>query len=422
MKNFSISHKEHRYIFIYYLMLILVCVSWVNTNMVAPNVILRLVVTSLIIIPLIKYIWLLPSVIFLFAAIRFNSVSPFGYLPQNWGFYFITILIIALINVKRINLMKGVSPLMLFTIYYIFLVDIINLKLFSDFLLLVISCYIIKDILIQYPLSRKIMLFSFVLTSIILSIYYYLYNQNFSMDYSTIGVERAYWKDPNYFGTLIGCGVVISMAFLLGGSKNKLDIKSKLFFLFCILISLPVLLLQASRGTLLSISISLMTMILLSRSKVILKILFIIFILIFILLLYQNGMLDLLISRVENEGGSGRLEIWNQKLINLFDSNAYMFGLGFNGNFDLPPVCDPHSDYISVFINYGFVGLILFLIYLYKLIINYKNPLIGGGVSYIAIASMTISPIFSPTGWCSLPFFITLLFSIKDATDRKIII
>ena len=95
MGTLDIAFKKYKYLYLYYIILLIICVSWTNTDMIAPPMFLRILVTGAIFIPLIKYIWLLPSIIILFVSIRFNSIAPFGYIPQDWRTYsYITILIL----------------------------------------------------------------------------------------------------------------------------------------------------------------------------------------------------------------------------------------------------------------------------------------------------------------------------------------
>ena len=98
-QSFSIDFKNHKILYIYYLFLHFVCLSWTDIGMVEPPVILRLAVTAGVFLPLVKYFWMAPAVVILFAGLRFNSVAPFGYVPTSWSIYEYMILLLAVLHV-----------------------------------------------------------------------------------------------------------------------------------------------------------------------------------------------------------------------------------------------------------------------------------------------------------------------------------
>ena len=109
MKNF-VENKIQNHsdtpalIYILYFILLLITLSWTNTDeTVAPNIILRITVTVLLIVPLLKYYHLTPTVIALFSTIRVFSVAPFGYIPTEMYYFLVSIIFVFILILKKFH-------------------------------------------------------------------------------------------------------------------------------------------------------------------------------------------------------------------------------------------------------------------------------------------------------------------------------
>lgn len=412
MGGFLVLFSKHKYIYVYYIFMFLICLSWTNTSLVAPPIFLRIIITCLIFFPLLKYIWLLPTVLVLFVGLRFNSVAPYGYIPQTWSFYLIVSIILCIFNVKRFSIKDRIFILFLM---YVFLVDLFNLVFLSDFFLLLLSLYLLSRIEIKSE-GVNLFLLSFVLLSIVLSVYYFLYANEFEVSYDVTNFSRSTWVDPNYLGILLGCGLMISLAFLMKIMPyNKVDKKYYILFGLCAILSISVIVLQASRGALLSIGASFIVMVLFSK-RVSIKRKFIFSLSVFatILVLFYMGYFDLLFFRIESDTtGSGRTDIWFEKINNALNNPLFIIGGGYQNAMELPPKIDPHNDYLALFLDYGILGMLMYIICLLK-ILKTKSIFLSSLAIFCCFASLTISPMTNSTGWCSIPFLITLIYRLKS--------
>lgn len=412
MSEFFISFREYKYIYIYYLFLFFICASWTETNMVAPSIVLRTIVTGLVFLPLFKYVWLLPTILVLFVGLRFNSIAPYGYIPQTWSFYLLISIVLCLFNIKVLG---EKNRYLIGCAIYVFLVDLFNLVFFSEFFLLIIFVLLLNKIEMDDK-AINLFLFSFVFLSIILSIYYFLFADKFEISYDITDLSRSTWVDPNYFGILLGCGVIISLAFLMKVVTYK-SVNRIYFFIFllCFILSMAVIILQASRGAISSIFSSFFIMFAFSkRIDLKHKILFLFFVVLFVFVMYHMGYLDLLFLRIESDSsGSGRIDIWNEKLSNALDNNFFLIGGGYQNAVEVLPKCDPHNDYLALFLDYGVCGVLFYIIFLVKMV-RTKNILLCSFAVYCFFASLTISPVTNPTGWCSIPFFMALIYKLKQ--------
>ena len=421
MGTLDIAFKKYKYLYLYYIILLIICVSWTNTDMIAPPMFLRILVTGAIFIPLIKYIWLLPSIIILFVSIRFNSIAPFGYIPQDWSTYsYITILIliihyslykkghIACPSIKQISLLL-----------FLLVVDSLNLKSFSDYFFFILLLFILYNLL-ETEISLHTCLWAFMLTSLILSIYFFMYGQQFMATYNYSDLGRSYWVDPNYFSALIGTGNIIAFKYLFFTRNNHLNFFCKVILFICIITSFITIVMQASRGALLALCISIIIMLFLSNVKVIYKLVIIGLLTAGIIALFEQGTFALLEYRIheDTEGGSGRLTIWNLKLDAFYSSVNNWAGLGYGASHQLSIISDCHNEYISILINYGIIGAGVLFYYLWHLLkAGIKDPFLLSSLFYVIITFMLLSPLTSPTGW---PFALYLIILEKLSNVKKV--
>ena len=415
MEHFSLDIKKNKWIYIYYLILHLICLSWTNIEMVAPSTVLRMGVTFAVFFPLIKYIWMAPAVVILFVGLRLNSIAPYGYIPQTWSIFEIIIIIVWILNniLYRKKIKKLFSRKQIVLFFFLFIVDLFNFQPFSDIFFFVLMLYILYNS-ISDRVELNLTMFSFVVLTITLSIYYFIFAEEFMDTYYGSEAERAVWIDPNYFGVVLGCGIVIAGGYLFSAIKVKLNFIYKIIFISSIILGFIVITLQASRGAMLAVASALIIQILFSNAKWYNKLVFIISTVLGIVYLFQSNYFTLLIDRtLYGTGDSGRLEIWESKLNGWSENMFNLFGTGFRSSFYkyAPYNYDCHNEFVSILINYGIIGLIIVLSEITIFLFNHNNKsIIWSIVAFLICSFMTLSPFTEPAGWTGCPFLILILY------------
>lgn len=394
--------RNNNYIVIYYAILLLMLA--LRTSLSVPHPIIRLGYLAAFYIPLIlKYTNLyLPCVITFVTVCTYNYA--FGYLPYEMNVYFF-ITLISFVIVFAINKSRSIkiSPVFLVLAYYVFFLNLFDSgepqDIFYSIATVGFGVIITGN---DNVANRSNMLNCFTIISFVLSIIYLLNFDKFLDSYDGTGdFERSGWTDPNYLSCIIGMGVITSLILLMKVPKS---IAFKIFYIFTILISIISQVLMASRGGLLCVSVSVIIFILFSKIRFHYKLLTLIALLAFIIFLYSNNYLDLLMHRIEgdSDGGSGRLDIWMLKLQEFISEGNivdWIFGLGYISAFKLgfgENGFGFHNDYLAIMCGYGVVGLMTFLyllfIYPFKHI-QAQRSVVFSLVIYLALACLTLEPI-----------------------------
>ena len=362
---------------IYYIILLVVLVSWTNVESLPPLP-LRMVYMLAVIFPLwIKKSLLFPQVFFTFVIIS-ASLPAVSYMPVD-SLY---ILIVSIISYLLINPKFS------------------NIKLPSSFIVLTVLSLVIDGIF-----SANCML-SFVLLG-----------KRFVQSVATqVGqLDRSGWTDPNYFGSIIGYGVVTSSIALFKWQKMKK--KYRWFLLGTIIVSLYTILITASRGVFVALAISMLFLILFSNISKKRKLVYLGSGVFIVFLFYALGVLDLLLLRFQSDAGDagGRMQIWMPRLNSFFsDSNIFelFFGVGtkqslFVGTYKL---LGSHNDYIAIVVRYGIVGLLSLLTLILSPIIKAKRNkgCVIAAVVYISVCMFSIEP-FSAGQWSLLCFYLFIV-------------
>jgi hypothetical protein len=421
----TLSHifKRNWRVICYYLILLLILVSWTNTSLVSPPMILRAVYTFAFFLPLVKYSWMMPFVVTTFWSIRLLSVAPFGYLPTEPYLYLIGIVGVLLSQtlLYKNNRQNWLSRFELFLVIYIFTIDIIYGEIFSKYLQTILIGILLYN-QIKSKDALHLLAISFIIISFVESMYFFAFREDFATNYigSASGLERSTWIDPNYFGIILGMGIVISLAYLLNFFKIKTNFLNKVFFITTIIISFIVVVLQASRGAILDIGVSCILLMLFSKIKLIYKIIILTLIIAFVLYLFNNNYFELLMMRIEADDGtgSGRLDIWNSRLRTFSNQDPLqiLFGMGQKQGLTLGTYnyVGSHNEFISTLVIYGIVGLIILIGLLLYPIINANQEhksLVSILIIYLVISFMTLEPL-TLAGYISINMLLmlTLLF------------
>lgn len=404
---------------IYYLFLLLIALSWTNKDLVEPNKILRYTFLLCFILPFFKYPNLAPSLINIFLAIRLFSVAPYGYLPSKIDIYFKIILSIYIFHLFY-GLQKSKTNyilvfLLIFTLFSNLLNNVAGKSEYNFVRFIIIT--IISTKLIRNSNDIRLMEWGFVIISLCLSIYGLIFYKDFMVNAIDLqDQERIYWNDPNYLGSIIAIGMVISFYYLLTISYNNFIYK--IFCLATIVLGFINLGMFASRGAFLALSLAIL-FILYKRTYSFRNVILAIIILGIIAYSFMAlPVFRTLINRFGDEtilNGSGRITIWKESFEFFLNSKLLTIIIGGGGTFSYKisgtaigslSISSPHNNYLEILYDYGIVGLTLFIILIINLIkINNKNVLGFSLTLLLIVSSLTLSPLMYPPFW----FLITLL-------------
>lgn len=421
MRTFFEEYSNKKiWVALYYLVLVLILSSWTDTSS-SPNPIYKIAYLVVLLLPaLIKAPDYIPCLI-----IGFSGVALYGYtssyMPTYVPVYLGVLLISYLIFVKnKCFRLKSPNFVICFAVYAA-LIDLVNGYYVENitFSLLIISVLakFLKCEISEKDISRAS--FGFAFTTFMLSLYFLVFKEQFTQDYYAqgSGLERTGWMDPNYFGMVLGMGTVSSMVLL--SRIKELGFYEKLFYFATIALSVPVLVLNASRGAILAVAVSFAFMLLFSKTKLAYKIIVIAITFVFVFYLFNNSFFDLLAYRIVNDSGtgSGRIVIWQKKINAFLYSNPFsmLFGNGNIGGKELGmgKAVGSHNDYIAILCAYGIVGLLFFLYMLIYPIISIKRDatkkvLVWTVTIYIIMACVTLEPYVAGR----LPFFFFYFYAI----------
>lgn len=422
MKIIGINSKY--FIYIYYILLLLIYLSWDNTDSV-PGAAFRIMYYVAALVPI--FVWkmsLLPYVIMLFFSLASNGYTS-SYLPAMVYTYIVP-LIICLLFINNKTTEK--IPNVLFVLFFITLIinGITNFQIESIttilFIIILSFFYFKKD-----NTSRLLYLSLIIMTmSFVLVIAYYMYANNFSTEYAGFESERTGYADINYVASIIGFGVLLALTEII---QNKaMASLYKIFLSVLVLISIVSLFQNASRGSILALGVGIAFFIVLSKESFFIKIISLIVIVITIYYIYDNSYMDLLIYRINNDdnGGSGRIEIWIDKLSLFSQSDSIfkiIFGYGYIGGRSIEGIGQTafHNDFIAFLVEYGFLGFCTFVSFMGLPIIRSTKENRGkvlACMAYLLIVCMTLEPFAAGR----LPFYVIWLYIYFLSKEKNAIL
>lgn len=235
---------------------------------------------------------------------------------------------------------------------------IARLHLFSHIgmtaLLLIVTSLDIKEKSINF-ITAALWLFSNLYG--VLSIFFskpYLGAFNNRMVLNLGGLEN----DPNNQAAFLIIGIIISLHYI---------VKHRIFLLNVIFIVLNTFSLfqTGSRGGLLALLISLIVFVIINinyKKNGAFKFILFVIIAVIVLAIMFIILPEVIKTRlfIFDDGGSGRLEIWRNS-INLLMKNSFLFGAGWGADYGFNGVfSETHNTFISMAVDVGIVGVILF--------------------------------------------------------------
>lgn len=423
--------KNHKtiYIYFYYSLLLLILASR-GVNASEPPMALRLAFMGAVIVPTIAYKeFCYPAILTMFFAITRDGFA-YSYMPYNLSIYVILTIVITVFFRNRRDDGSVVPPYLVLMTIYIFFIDllfgggqhgasVINNTTMS---LISIICFLIiigkdrEEALQQLPLC-------FAVTTLVLCYVFFTGREHFTVNYYSTGLERTGWTDPNYFGMLLGMGTVSAFIKMFSGEWKQLSNIDKGIYIAAVALSMPVLLLNASRGAVLSVTVAFVILLVVSKVRSLFKVLFVIVAIIGLAYLYSNHYFDLLLFRIENDDGTGsdRTLIWADKLDAFFNGNVFQIIIGhghYGGSNITGSLVGFHNDYVGFLVDYGFIGLGMLLYWLYYPI---AKAMRGDRVKvvvlivYLAMCFVTLEPLLTGI----LPYFVFYMFALLMSNNSR---
>lgn len=417
-----------KFFFSYYGFLLLILVSWTNVYALPP-LMLRLLFMTAVIIPLCINRSKMFSVVFL-TFIVISAVSfAVSYMPVD-GLYILITLFICFLFFRTAKIYPLSIPLGL----KLLCIEAIIVDLFYSGEVLVAYNWLCLIVIAYFFLDTReskivhFMAFSFVLISFVLSLEFILVGDKFISDVHTVlgDLDRKGWTDPNYFGSVIGMGIVAAIIELM--INPKIGKKSKCFICLSILLSLYTLVSTASRGATVALILSSIILLTLSPIKKTYKLVGGVSFIIVLTIMYASHMLDLLILRFQSDAGDagGRTNIWIARLdafMTQCSEFEWLFGVGKERAMVLGTgrYLGFHNDYLGVLVMYGFVGFIFLLSLLMYPIIraNTNRWIVFAAITYVSICMFTIEP-FIGGQWGCLYFYLFCLVLAQVFHEKKL--
>ena len=429
--------SNKRVFILYYFVLVLILVFHQSFN--EPPLVMRLAFLAAIILPTFFY----KEVYYPAAIIMFLTIGNYSFsstlMPNMLHIYvLVTLLAIPFLLTSVGDLQVNSIPFFLFILpLYILVVNLLSTRGGSEkamtddfycfFLLLIfllITGNYIETALHQLPLC-------FAIATIALSFLFLTNRNSYVESYLGSELDRIGWGDANYFGMVLGLGTITGLVKLFGAKLRSISTIDNLIYLLAIVLSIPVLLLNASRGAILSVVVAFLILLLFSKLKPGYKILISLLAVTLLFFLYNHQYMDLLMYRLQEDGvttGAGRTTVWQEKLKAFGQKGMlqWFFGCGYYGGATINGYFRGfHNDYLAFLVDYGIVGLALFfymLSYPFKILPPNSSllPIIFSMMSYLATCFLTLEPMtFGKVTYFAFYLYVLLLAKQEMILLRK---
>lgn len=394
----SVQKKKRGWLaYAYYILLLAILLSWTGSS--APNEILRVLFVIALFVPTVfkETFWIPTALICFFTTSQYLFAFPL--MPTTHSIYIVILLILALFFYRKTKNAIFPSGYVLF-IVYVLLVDLLtSYNVNQIFTAMVISLLLFGFIDLTDKNAVRALTLAFIVASLALSSMFLLNRDDFVQDQGFYGgLERSGWTDQNYFGMILGFGAVLALNLLL--SNERKTIYEKIICIASVALTTVALVLNASRGAILSTFAAYISILFFSKTAMRYKVLFSIVAVSFLIYLLNNQYFELLQYRIENDdgGGSGRTGIWEMKW-GVFSSSdnvlKYLFGYGYKGGIGIGGHIGFHNDFIAVLVEYGLIGLVMFLALFIRPILKTSSQnkfFVGLLVFYMFVCFCTLEP------------------------------
>lgn len=422
---------------LYYLLLLVIMVSWTNMA-AAPPLPVRVAFMLAVLYPGLNDV----RGLFVAALTCFWSIASLGYaysyMPTMPTIYVLTMSVGLWLFWDRhkeitSRLLGGENSLVFFFLLYVWLNDVYSESTlgYTAFTLLTMTMIVPFVPVIN---RRTVTYFSLCFMTITTVLSYYLILTRDVFYFGSTGftpeLDRIGWSDQNYLG--VGVGMGASVAFTCLMHYKNYPWYFIVYSLVAFGVSIPVMLMLGSRGSLLCLAASVVVQLMFSKSKKIWKVLIVLTSIVFLYYLYTNEYFDLLARRAEAEDGTGsnRLLIWSSKYYTFIDNASFgdlVFGVGKDQGIGLTSVLGVnhmgfHNDFLAFLVSYGVVGLCFFVALLVRPLRKlkwsspYRTAVIANSV-FLFLACMTLEPFFiGMYPLYAFLFYTLLLTKVKDET------
>ena len=403
-------------VILYYLALMLIMVSWTDDQNLPPFF-MRMAFLVAVILPLwISRSFFFPVILYSFIVVSAYSYAV-SYMPVDGLYILMAIISGKLFYSKNNYSLKPPISFFLLALWAIVVEFIYGGDYNMSFCWLSIgfSSWFFFNTYDQRLLN--VIMYSFVSISLVLSLeFLFLGNEFISIVVTYIGEQdRKGWADPNYFGSVIGMGVVTAEIMLI--IRRNIHIYEKIFMVSSIVLSIYTIITVASRGAVVAVAISSYVLLIIAPIKVKNKIRGVLLGGLLIVFMYYEHFLDLLILRFQSDAGDvgGRMYIWDARIWSFFETLSLpeqLIGIGKRNGLILgtTDALGFHNDFLAVLVRYGYIGLSLLILSLVVPILKSKNNgwVLLAALLYLLICMMTIEP-FTGAQWGSLYYYIFIL-------------
>jgi hypothetical protein len=347
-----------------------------------------------------------------------------SFLPssQSYLYYSLALIFLLIINKRLFNNGAIIDKrYFLFAILFVYfaVVDLINSGEIGRYALLFMYMLLIYPFLNNKKAMRYVLI-TYVLISVKLSFLLFIFKDQFAQNYS--GIDRVSWVDPNYFASTIGIGFTITVLFSLKYIMiNNLFGKTNLLLIFQFL-NLTTIALSGSRGAIVGVSVVLIFAMLYSNLKIYQKSFFLLSFTFVITLIFLLGYLDVMVYRfIEDDSlntGSYRTLIWGMIFNGFFDLPLYsqLLGSGYEYSMVLSNGMLAHNEFIGLLTDYGFVGLGLFLIIIFKSF-NFKK-IFTSSSNYLLLFFLLIAMTLNPFRTVAFSMLLLIVLKLKNSRNQ----
>lgn len=387
----------NRQMLIYYAILLTVMCSWSDT-VNAPPLFFRLLFLSSFFAPLfLKWRRFLTPLFICFTTLATHGYTC-TYLPTEYYYYLSILIVMCMLTPQKSTHNCGaILVLLVIMLIYTTIIDIIgSFNIYKINYCFSISVLLLRFVNVKFD-DKHVYDMLFCVITLVLCIFYYTVGESYKVE--ILGQDRVMWKDPNYMGIVAGVGVVVAFFNIL---NENISSKLRLFYVCTLLGGVLMMLANASRGAALCSILAMSIVVGCSKIAAKVKVLVVIASILCIFILYFSDLFEPLIQRVETDDGTGnaRTTIWAIKL-GCYEQGSILqqvFGVGnYNGLMLGTNGYGFHNDYVAFLLDYGVVGLLLFIILLLcpLMAANRRSPvfsLILALTVYVLVCCMTLEP------------------------------
>lgn len=355
-------------ILLYYIIMMVPLVM-ATTPDASYSMIIRMGYFILLLLPLFNNPQFTPFVFLAFYGFADNAC--FCFLPDSYLIRYAVVLGLLFLNGSRnsFNVNQVIPYIVL--LFYTYLISLFyndsgEVFLNTSFYALLLAPFI-KD---EKDVSR--LAIGFCLMSGALAVSYYLNFSYFAVDYGLDeDFERGSWQNLNVLAASIGCGLPLTVAFLIDVLKwERSRIFNWLLIGNAVIILLAILSMSSRGAAIAAMGSSLLLFLFSPKYKNKYKVWTVVGLAAAVFLLYELGFFDLLYYRMTSGDTTGtlgsRTEIWATKL-QAFSEQGFLsqfFGIGRNNTINLGVYFSTHNDFLTSLIAFGYVGFMLFLVFI----------------------------------------------------------